>query len=177
MPNPKLPPAQRPMIVTARMDPADLSVFNTLRERYFPVARNYLFAHLTLFHQIPCEQRADFMAAAAESLIHQSPFSVRVLAPVSIGHGVAVPVAADRLQAIRQPLRERFADVLRPQDLNPWKRPHLTLQNKVSREEARRTLEAVKQEALPPTLLITGLQYYRYDYGPWSKLGELVFTA
>ena len=164
------------MVVTAWIDSADLQPFTELRRRLFPAERNYLSAHLTLFHQVPAPEREAFVAAAAEEFSTQPSITVDVLPPVSTGRGVAYPVAAAALQAIRAPLRQRFADALGAQDLAPWKRPHITVQNKVDPRVAAETLRELSVQFRPRSIGILGLRYFRYDYGPWTPLGELRFA-
>ena len=41
------------LILTLIIDGEAQNFFNILRQRYFPAERNYLDAHLTLFHNLP----------------------------------------------------------------------------------------------------------------------------
>jgi hypothetical protein len=41
-----------PLILTARIGDSDLQPLDLLRQRYFPPDRNFLRAHLTMFHRL-----------------------------------------------------------------------------------------------------------------------------
>ncbi|CAH1000137.1 hypothetical protein LEM8419_01284 [Neolewinella maritima] len=171
-----LPPeAERPLIVTAWIDPTDLQPFNRLRERFFPPERNYLQAHVTLFHHIPGELIDELLTAIRVQNLGRTAVSVPVVGVFSMGRGVAYRLEADALNDIRQPLRQRFADRLTAQDLRPWKRPHITVQNKVRKEEAGRLLRHLQYRFVPCHVRVLGLYVHRYDGGPWTKLAALPF--
>lgn len=171
-----LPPEHsRALLLTARVAPDDLAPFTALRDRFFPPARNYLPAHITLFHQLPQAALDELTVALAAGVAATAPFTVGVLPPVSLGRGVAYPVEARRLQQLRRPLRERFDPLLTEQDRRPWKRPHLTVQNKVTVEEARRLLRHLTYRYRSCQLRIEGLEVHRYDGGPWTLLATHLF--
>ncbi len=163
------------MIVTAWIEEADLAPFTRLRDRFFPPDRNHLDAHLTLFHHIDGEDRAAFIAFARDLLTQTSGFSLALLPPFLLGGGVAYAVDPAPLLALRRPLRERFAGGLTPQDGRPWKRPHLTVQNKVDKDTARRLHHHLSERYTPCTLRVRGLVFYRYDGGPWTELERIPF--
>jgi hypothetical protein len=52
----------QPLILTLRMDERSQERFDRLRETHFPPERNYLRAHLTLFHKLPGEREAEISA-------------------------------------------------------------------------------------------------------------------
>ncbi|GAA1871360.1 2'-5' RNA ligase family protein [Pseudonocardia ailaonensis] len=54
-----------PLIVTATLDAPTQERFDALRRRHFPSDRNFLAAHLTLFHALPDEPCAAARTAAA----------------------------------------------------------------------------------------------------------------
>ena len=58
----------QPFILTLQLDAESFARFNALRQQYFPPSRNYLEAHLTLFHALPAQNetqiRADLDAVA-----------------------------------------------------------------------------------------------------------------
>jgi hypothetical protein len=165
------------MVVTATIAEDDLASFSDLRERFFPGERNYLDAHVTLFHHIPAGVRQEFIAYAREHFRRQPTFWVEVQPPVSLGSGVAYPITAPELLEVRRLLRSRFEDNLTAQDLRPWKRPHITVQNKVTKEEARQLLRHLKSRFEPCRLRVLGLTFHRYDRGPWTELDRAAFTG
>ena len=161
------------MIVTAWFHPDDLAPFHELRRRFFPQHRNYLSAHATLFHYIRPHLRVPFVERAqqlfSELDLGEKP-TVQVLPPFSMGKGVAYRLELEPLQRIRQPLRDAFVDELKEQDARPWRRPHITVQNKVEPEEAKRLLRHLKAHYEPCSLRLLGIRCFRYDYGPWTPL-------
>ena len=78
--------------------------------------------------------------------------------------------------ALRQPLRERFGRHLKSQDARPWKKPHITVQNKVDSAAAKNLARHLKHRFRPCTLRLQGLACYGYDYGPWTLLQESKFS-
>ena len=67
-----------PLILTLRFDERSSAFFDEQRRRYFPPARNFIPAHLTLFHHLPGEHlptiQRDIEACASE----RKPFSLDV---------------------------------------------------------------------------------------------------
>ncbi|THH41228.1 2'-5' RNA ligase family protein [Neolewinella litorea] len=169
------PPEQRPMIVTAWIAEEDLAPFTAIRQRFFPADRNYLEAHLTLFHHIPATLRSDFLAAARKSCEALQSHTLRVLPPFLLGRGVAYGVEAGALGELREALRREFSHALTPQDDRSWKRPHLTVQNKVTSAAARHLHRHLLARYLPCQLRVRGLYCYTYDGGPWTPIDRLPF--
>lgn len=175
MPAPLPQPRDRPMIVTAWIDADDLRPFNDLRRRFFPPDRNYLEAHLTLFHHINAADREGFLDLARRVCALREPFSVAVEPPFLLGRGVAYRVTSDELMRLREDLRRPVAGTLTPQDARPWKSPHLTVQNKVAPAEAQRLLRHLLPRYEPCFLRLLGLSCYTYDGGPWTLITRLPF--
>ncbi|NJB85625.1 hypothetical protein GGR26_001370 [Lewinella marina] len=169
------PPADRPMVVTAWFAEEDLAPFNALRRRFFPPERNYLDAHLTLFHHIPPGIRGAFLHAAADACAGLPPVPVEIRPPFLLGRGVAYAVASDGLRHLRSRLVEQFSPSLTAQDLNSWGRPHLTVQNKVAPEDAHRLLRRLQPRFTPCHIALKGLSCHTYDGGPWSLITHLPF--
>ncbi|MGB3800577.1 MAG: 2'-5' RNA ligase family protein [Lewinella sp.] len=175
MPN-KLPPVDdRPMIVTAWIDPENLDLFNRLRDGLFPADRNYLSAHVTLFHHIPPAVRQDFITFCRDNFSRTPSLPMRVKPPFLLGRGVAYPVDCQELSDIRARLRRQYAGVLTSQDDRAWNRPHITVQNKVDPREAKQTLSHLKPRFQECTIEVVGLSFHRYDGGPWHLLDRLTF--
>lgn len=165
------------MVVTAFIPDDDLTFFHHLRQQHFPGHRNFLSAHLTLFHYIKPAQRLPLIEFTRQYFNDWSPFSVKVLSPFSLGRGVAYGLEPTPLIALREPLRKRFAPHLKPQDARPWKSPHITVQNKVAPEAAQALLAKLTRDPAPKTIDIIGLQFHRYDGGPWTLLKAFTFDA
>jgi hypothetical protein len=62
------------------------------------------------------------------------------------------------------------------QDASRWS-PHVTVQNKVERDEARRTLDAVAAEHVVRDTMVAALALWRYRGGPWDAVSEHPFAS
>lgn len=163
------------MIVTLAIDPASQRRFDDLRREHFPRERNHLTAHVTLFHALPGDQlptlRDDLASMAA-----REPFAVAVTGLRLLGGGVAYALASPELQRIHETLARRWAAMLTRQDSQSL-RPHVTVQNKVSAETARRTYAQLEAAGLPPAVSAQGLALWRYLGGPWETIETMSFRS
>lgn len=165
----------QPLILTLKMDERSQEYFDSLRERHFPRERNYLSAHLTLFHKLPGEHGVAVSADLQELCQHQPPFTLKVTGLRSLGRGVAYELTSPELMALRLALVERWGPRLGAQDRQGFK-PHVTVQNKVSPERAR-TLYAQLQKGFSPFEVGgAGLSLWRYLDGPWELVGTYPFV-
>ena len=163
------------MIVTAWIESDDLDVFNRLRQRLFPAHLNKLTAHLTLFHHIPPAERQSFIAAAKAYARELAAVKASVKPPYPLGRGVAYEIECQSLSDLRLQLRNDYLPHLSSQDSARGKRLHITVQNKVSASEANTTLHALRESYESREIGIRGLQFFRYDGGPWTWLDECTF--
>lgn len=163
-------PADRPLVVTARFDEATFARLDALRRAHFPPDRNVVPAHLTVFHALPGPRRAEVEAVLAEAA---QEVTLQVGAPVLLGRGVAIAVEVPDLVGLREALADRWRAWLTAQDARPWRRPHVTIQNKVAPAEARALHTALSAAWQPWEGRITGLLLWRYDGGPWTRLATL----
>lgn len=164
------------LIVTAALGNGDAGWLTAERDRYFPPERNYLKAHLTMFHAIPpsCEDEARRLLArlAGEHAKPQASLSEMMM----MGRGVAYRVRSEELTSIREEIADHFHGMLTAQDAGGW-RPHITIQNKVQPKVAK-ALYAEKSAAFEPRPLeIKGLSLYRYLGGPWEEVGSWTFRG
>jgi hypothetical protein len=156
------------IIVTATFGDGDNGWLQELRRAYYPPERNRVPAHLTLFRQLPPSLEAELATRLARFAASRPPFA-SVVGIMDLGEGTALRVESDDLVRIREELAEIFHGLLTPQDFAPW-RPHVTIQNKVARQEARalqRKLGAIFQ---PRPLAIRALAAWRYRDGPWEPI-------
>ena len=121
----------QPLILTLKMDAASFERLDALRGQHFPRERNYLGAHLTLFHALPAEREAQVRADLAEVCAASAPMSLEFPALKFLGRGTAVEVRAPEVEALRRELSARWRAFLGAQDAQTI-RPHVTLQNKVA---------------------------------------------
>jgi len=166
--------AAPPLIVTAALDEASFEWFDALRRAHFPPERNVVPAHLTLFHALPGEHEAAVAEALKQACAGAAPMRLQVTGPWSLGRGVAYRIASPELERLRSDLAERFAPWLTAQDRAPF-RPHVTVQNKVDPETARRLLETLQAGFGPFEAEADGLLVWRYRGGPWEAVGRVPF--
>ena len=160
----------QPLILTLAIDEQSFQFFNQLRQQYFPPQRNFIDAHLTLFHHLQNETKTiDTVRQAASQ---QSIFNLSVVDVVSLGAGVAYLLKSDELTHIHRHLQHQFSAQLRPQDKQKL-RPHITVQNKVSAGEAQQLLARLRETFKPFEITATGLQLWEYLGGPWKFVQQI----
>ena len=162
-----------PLIVTALLGESDFAVLDDLRRRHFPPERNFLRAHLTMFHHLPPSASAE-VADRLKRMARQPAPSAELSGLMNLGRGVAFRVESPALTEMRAELAEVFLTVLTPQDRAVW-RPHVTIQNKVAPHEARELLLALAKGFAPRPLELVGLALFRYVSGPWETVGAWRF--
>jgi 2'-5' RNA ligase len=151
------------LILTVRMDAQAQSFFDQLRQSHFPPERNYLKAHLTLFHKLP-----DTDATIAWlSAVNCTAFEMEVTGLRHLGAGVAYRIESAALKTLRTALASHFQANLSPQDQQGF-RAHITVQNKTSPEESRNLLSALAQDFVPFKIQALGLDVWEYLGGLWK---------
>lgn len=165
--------ALAPVILTATMGPADFAWANALRRRHFPPERNFINAHITLFHHLPPSILPELRHRMRGVCDGPSPPAM-LTSVIALGRGVAFRVDSPALDAIRAELAAAFADLLTPQDRAP-PRLHITVQNKVSVERARALHARLSADFQPRPLTIAGLAAWHYRGGPWEAAGAALF--
>lgn len=163
-----------PLIVTLKLDEPAFIHLDALRQRHFPPERNFLAAHITLFHALPGDQEAAICAtlqaqAAATPVIPLTLPTVRCL-----GRGVALTVDSPALLELRRRLATTWANWLTPQDRQRYQ-PHVTIQNKVAPGIARALYDQLRLTWTGMTAQGTGLLLWRYRGGPWESIADLPF--
>ena len=165
----------RPIILTALMDDRAQCFFDERRERYFPAHRNWLEAHVTLFHALPGERHAQIVALLTSEAARTPVLTASVTGLRNLGGGVAYALRSETLSALRRRLAQAWSGWLTPQDSQGFN-PHVTVQNKVTGAEARRTAELLRAEFSPFEIVVRGIAVWRYDGGPWSRGTEHLFA-
>ena len=165
----------QPLILTLKMDDRSQELFDRLRERHFPRERNYLSAHLTLFHKLPGEHQAVISAELQDLCLHQTSFTLDATGLRFLGRGVAYELVSQKLMTLRRGLAERWRPWLGAQDRQGFK-PHVTVQNKVSPERARALHEQLQATFSTFEVEGLGLSLWRYLDGPWEPAGTYLFA-
>jgi hypothetical protein len=163
------------LIVTAEIAPRDLAWLDQLRRAHYPVERNQVPAHLTIFHALPPSAQGEARRALAR-LANEPPPRASIEGLIDLDSGIAFRIVSPDLDRIRRDLTEDFRGLLGAQDSAGW-RPHITLQNKVPPREARSLLVKLRRDFTPKPLAIGGLGLYRYLNGPWEKVASYAFRG
>ncbi len=161
--------------MTLLLDPENAERFTALRRAHFPPARNHLDAHVTLFHALPAAQLARVQTDLAMAA-RRAPFPLEVHRIRLLGRGVAFDLRSDELACLRRQLAAQWSDVLTRQDRAPHI-PHITVQNKVAPEAARRLYEELSSTFAPVRVTACGLGLWRYLSGPWEAVRSYPFRA
>ncbi len=161
-----------PLILTLTIEKETSLFFNGLRQKHFPPSRNFIDAHLTLFHALPNE--VAIINAVEDMCKLQKSFMLQVEKPVSLGNGVAFKIESDELMHLHKTLQNKWLNFLSLQDRQKlW--PHITVQNKVPVQEARELLNDLRKGFTPVATLATGLQLWEYLNGPWKLVEDFYF--
>ncbi|GAB3225909.1 2'-5' RNA ligase family protein [Hymenobacter seoulensis] len=169
-------PTDAPLILTLTLDEPTQQLFNALRQQHFPPERNYLQAHVTLFHHLPGMEQTVIEAHLEEVAAHTPPLPLAVTGLRFLGRGVAYDLENPRLRPLHKQLQQEWASWLTPQDKQPL-RPHITVQNKVLPEVARALHQELSGRFAPFAGLGTGLGLWAYRGGPWELLRQFAFTG
>lgn len=145
------------------MDDVSQAYFDALRVEHFPTERNFLKAHLTLFHKLP--DTAETVDILADLTV--SPFAVNVTSLINLGAGVAFRLEGAELNMLRGYLSKAFSEHLSPQDKQGF-RGHVTVQNKTSPEIARALLARLSEDFTPFEVGAVGIDLWYYLGGPWE---------
>jgi hypothetical protein len=165
----------QPFILTAALPP-DLAGFaEGLRRAHYPADRNHLHAHVTLFHAFAPSLLEELRGLIPRLAGEFAPPEGAVTGVMDLGTGTAIALEAPQLLSLRSLLADHFHGSLTAQDLYE-PRPHITIQNKVTKHEAR-ALQASLGPVLAPWIArrrfaFPALELWRYRGGPWEQLGK-----
>ena len=162
-----------PLILTLELDEQSFEFFNELRQAHFPKERNFLAAHLTLFHNLPPGEpqiKTDLALLVKE----QSELLLPVTSVASIGGGVAYKIESTELKQLHKNLQNAWAAWLIPQDKQMlW--PHVTVQNKVTGQQAKELHSGLAESFVPFEARGKGLCLWEYLGGPWKRVETFLF--
>lgn len=175
-PDPLSPTPPAPFIVTGEL-PADILAWaDGLRRAHYPAERNWLKAHVTLFHSFAPSLREELPRYLSAMATEYAPPKAEVTGLMDLGGGTALAVQSPGLLTVRERIAEHFWDMLTRQDQG-GKKLHITIQNKVSRGDAR-----ALQSALAPVLphrqfRFTGLALHVYRNPHWEAVSTWRFRG
>ncbi|KAM0788521.1 hypothetical protein ACM66B_001649 [Microbotryomycetes sp. NB124-2] len=161
----------QPLIITLAIERDSHDQLTKLRSKYFPKHRNYLEAHITLFHALPASHKSIYPSLLQEVAQQKQAFPITIGRPFSLnGKGIGVGVTSPKLDSSEttasqchnktHPNKDRITQLraelvkklehdkvkLTPQDAKNQHSPHVTLQNKVDEQTARDSLERLERE-------------------------------
>jgi 2'-5' RNA ligase len=163
------------LIVTAEIAQRDFSWLEHLRRSHYPVERNQVPVHLTMFHALPPSAEPEVRARLTTLAKEGSPRAT-IEGLMNLGSGVAYRVVSADLDRLREELAEGLHGLLGAQDSGGW-RPHITIQNKVAPKVARALMQSLEREFVPRPLALSGLTLHRYLGGPWEKMAGYSFRG
>jgi len=167
---------EAPLIVTARL-PRDLHArYTALRKAHFPAERNYLEAHVTLFHALPAMCEAEACTYLRRLAAEFAPIDGHVEGIMSLGRGTAVKLISADMLLLRELIADHFHGLLTQQDQHR-PRLHVTIQNKVSGKEAKALQAALAGTIEHRDFQFTGVDLFRYRGGPWEKVKGFDFRG
>jgi hypothetical protein len=164
-----------PLILTLQLDERSFAFFDEQRRRYFPPERNFIPAHLTLFHHLPGEYLAKVQQDIEDRTSDQKPFRLDVTGLRPLGRGVAYALASAELTDMRRHFALTWNDWLKPQDRQNHN-PHVTVQNKVDPTQARALLEELRDGFQPFQADAVALDLWWYRGGPWERVRSFPFA-
>jgi 2'-5' RNA ligase superfamily len=165
-----------PIIITAQMGKSDQIWADALRRAHFPPERNYLSAHITLFHHLPPDQWPEIKMRLANMARAYAVPPARLSDVLMLGRGVAYRIDCPDLLAMRDALADGFHGLLTPQD-QARPRLHITVQNKVEPAVAKALHAELSANFEPRPLAIIGLAAYYYRGGPWEAIQQWRFSG
>ncbi|MBD2459474.1 2'-5' RNA ligase family protein [Oscillatoria sp. FACHB-1407] len=165
-----------PLILSLKLDQITFERFNELRQRHFPSERNFLPAHVTLFHKLPGDREADIQQTLQELGDMTPVLPLHFPSVRSLGQGVAIELQCPELVELRNQLAREWSSWLSAQDRQGY-RPHITIQNKVSAGEAQQLYRHLLNQWQPLEGRGEGLLLWRYEGGPWTLVNEVLFVV
>jgi hypothetical protein len=173
----RVPPAAgtRPLIVTIEIDEVSFGFFDAQRRAHFPPERNFIPAHITLFHHLPGDHAQTIRAELAR-VCRREVFRMEVTGLRSLGRGVAYTIESPTADELRAGLAAIWTGWLTPQDRQK-PRLHVTVQNKVAPETARRLIERLAAGFTPFRVTAQALRLWSYEGGPWTLLERFPFET
>jgi hypothetical protein len=163
------------LIVTATFGDGDNGWLQELRRIHYPPERNRVPAHLTLLRQLPPSAEAELATRLARAAAAPPPRAA-ITGIMDLDQGTALRVESGELAELREELVEAFQGLLTAQDLGPWS-PHVTIQNKVTRREARALHAQLRATFRARPVAIRGLAAWRYLDGPWEPIRTWPFRG
>jgi len=167
-------PGNAPLLVTADL-PSDIFAWaDGLRRAHFPPERNRLKAHVTLFHALPPSVYDELVRLLADLAASHAPPEARVSGLMNLGKGTALAIDSPGMVGLHGLIQDRVQGLMTPQDRQPL-RLHITIQNKVTPQEARALQARLGPVLEPRAFRFRGLELFAYEEGLWRPLRRFPF--
>lgn len=170
----------RPFILTAALPPQIQGWAEGLRRAHYPPERNHLHAHVTMFHSFAPSLLAELRDFLPRITAEFAAPRAQISGLMNLGTGTAIALASEELLHLRAMIADHFHGALTDQDLYE-PRPHITIQNKVAKREARALQDALKLEveikADAGPFVFPALELHRYLDGPWELAKRSAFRG
>lgn len=161
-------PPSAPFIVTAELPDDVFAWADSLRRDHFPPERNWLKAHVTLFHAFAPSLREELRGMLGSIAAEHPPPRAELDGLMNLGRGTAIALRSPEMLAIRAAIADRFHGALTKQDSHP-SRLHITIQNKVE-PAAAKLLQAELGPNIPKRrFAFTGLGLHLYLNPHWEE--------
>ncbi len=166
----------KPFIVTAALPPDIQGWAEGLRRAHYPPERNHLHAHVTMFHSFApslLEELKDYLPAVTREF---APPEAAITGLMDLGTGTAIALQSEPLLTLREMIADHFHGSLTAQDLHE-PRPHITIQNKVTKREARALQAELAPTIEPRSFTFPALELHLYRDGPWELIKRSAFRG
>ena len=162
-----------PLILTISLDRNSEDYFTRLRTAHYPKHRNYIAAHLTLFHRLPSGNAT--INRMVEEHSNRAILPIQVTGITNPVNGVAYTLFSEELMALHKAMQRSLGGYLIRRDRGVY-RPHITVQHQVTALKAQRTASLLMQDFKPFTVQGTGIAAWLYKKGKWEPVREYPFT-
>ncbi len=162
-----------PIIVTAHAAPGDMAYFDQMRRKHFPPHRNFLNAHITLFHHLPGRVFGEASSLAQEVVAQTQPFTRKFLAS-----GIWAVASPSRSGALNwKPCAPTFSKPLARGPAAGSTEVQTAYHCPEQGGEGVRgySLRALRAGLEPRHITILGIDLWDYLGGPWGHRAFLPF--
>lgn len=166
----------RPFILTAALPEGIQNWAEELRRAHYPTERNHLHAHVTMFHSFApslFEELRDYLPVLTREFAKPS---AEITGLLEWDYGTAIALHSEALLNLRALISDHFHGSLTDQDLYEI-RPHITIQNKVSKKEARALQADLGPKIEPRAFSFPALELHLYQDGPWELIKRCSFRG
>lgn len=165
-----------PVILTGMLGAAQKRYYDEMRRLYYPQHRQQVGAHITLFHHLPPSILPELSSLIRQMAAQMAAPRAHVERVMDLGTGTAFLIHSPELQALRAHIGEHFHGMISAQD-QAVPRLHITIQNKVSRQQALELQRRLERDFQAQPLDIMGLEAHHYRDGPWEKAFGVTFRG